>query len=270
MRPLDADTYRRISTLMYQHVGLKLNDAKLALVASRLAPRIQQLGLDGFDEYYWRIAGIEDDGELQVAIDLLTTNETYFFREPAHFRLLEQELRTRRSRSLALWSAASSFGDEAYSLAMLLADLHAQGVIGPNFSILGTDISDRVLRSARDAVYPDVRLREVTPERLRRYCLCGEGDSEGLVKIRPELTQHVRFGRLNLCEPIENLGPFDAIFLRNVLIYFDAPSKQQIVARVVRQLRQGGWLFTGHSESLSGVSADLRQERPSMYRRVPA
>jgi chemotaxis protein methyltransferase CheR len=111
-----------------------------------------------------------------MAVDLLTTNETYFFREPAHFELLEQELRAQAAAPAAVWSAASSFGDEAYSTAMLLSDLQQQGRIGPDWSILGTDISDRVLRSASEAVYPEDRLRHVSPERLKRYCLRGEGD----------------------------------------------------------------------------------------------
>src|SRR5476651_325673 len=163
MQSLCDATYQEISSLMYSAVGLSFSDSKKALVSSRLAPRIQRLGLGGFEEYLSLIAGNQDGGEFQMAVDLLTTNETYFFREPAHYELLQGELIAGRPRSLSVWSAASSFGDEAYSTAMLLSDLQQQGTIGSDWSILGTDISDRVLRSACDAIYPEDRLRNVTP-----------------------------------------------------------------------------------------------------------
>jgi chemotaxis protein methyltransferase CheR len=192
---------------------------------------------------------LEDESqaaEFQVAVDLLTTNETYFFREPAHYELLEQELARKRPASLRVWSAASSFGDEAYSTAMLLADLQTQGRIGDDWSILGTDISDRVLRSASQAIYPQERLRNVSPERLKRYCWRGEGEAEGLSQIQPKLREHVRFGQLNLCVPIDDIGPFDVVFLRNVLIYFDPPTKAEVVDRVLATLKTGWPVFSWH------------------------
>jgi chemotaxis protein methyltransferase CheR len=147
--------FKRISEIMYQAAGLSFNDSKKSLIQSRLLPRIQRIGAGSFANY---IAMLEDESqaaEFQMAVDLLTTNETYFFREPKHYELLEQELASRKSRApLAVWSAASSFGDEAYSTAMLLADMQMQGRIGPDWSILATDISHRVLLSAKEAVYP--------------------------------------------------------------------------------------------------------------------
>ena len=159
MATLNDETFRRITELMYGAVGLSFADGKKPLVSSRLAPRIQRLGLDSYEDYLALIDGPEDGGEFQVAVDLLTTNETYFFREPAHYALLEAELSATKPRALSVWSAASSFGDEAYSTAMLLADLQQQGRIGSDWRILGTDISDRVLRSATEAIYPLERLR---------------------------------------------------------------------------------------------------------------
>jgi chemotaxis protein methyltransferase CheR len=202
MQAMSDHTYRCITDLMYSSIGLSFNESKKPLVTSRLASRVERLGLDGFEDYFALISGTQDGGEFQMAVDLLTTNETYFFREPAHYELLESELTATKPRSLAVWSAASSFGDEAYSTAMLLAELEQKGRIGSDWQILGTDISDRVLRSAGEAVYPADRLRNVSPERLRRYCLRGEGESEGLVQIQPALRQHVRFGQLNLCEAL--------------------------------------------------------------------
>jgi len=249
MLTLRDETYRDISQLMYEAIGLSLNDSKKSLVASRLGPRIQKLGLDTYEDYLALICSPSDGGEFQMAVDLLTTNETYFFREPAHFQLLEQELSRTRPKQLAIWSAASSFGDEAWSTAMLLADLQQHGRIGSDWSILGTDISDRVLRSAIEAVYPEDRLRHVSPERLKRYCLRGEGAYEGMASIQDKLRSHVKFGQLNLCRPIEALGPFDVVFLRNVLIYFDAPTKREVVDRVLSCLKPGGLFFLGTADA---------------------
>ena len=265
---LSAAVFERICALMHSTVGLSFSDSKKPLVSSRLSPRIQRLGLDSFEDYARLIEGGEDPAEFQVAVDLLTTNETYFFREPAHYELLERELARTRPQRLAVWSAASSFGDEAYSTAMLLADMAQQGRIGKDWSILGTDISDRVLSSASHAVYPQDRLRGVSPERLKRYCLRGEGESEGLVQIQDKLREHVRFGQLNLCAPIENLGPFDVVFLRNVLIYFDPPTKRAVVDSVLGQLRPGGLFFIGTAEGRVACDTPISVLAPGAFRKA--
>ena len=268
MATLSDRTYRDITALMHEAVGLSFHESKKPLVSSRLAPRIQRLGLDGFDDYLALISRPDDGGEFQVAVDLLTTNETYFFREPAHFELLADELARSKPPATAVWSAAASFGDEAYSTAMLLADLATQGRIGADWRILGTDISDRVLRSAMQAVYPEDRLRGVAPERLRRHCLRGEGESAGLVQIHPRLREHVRFGQLNLCAPIEAIGPFDVVFLRNVLIYFDAATKRAVVDRVLTQLRPGGLFFIGTAEGRVACDTPLKPLAPGAFRKL--
>ena len=270
MAILHDDTYRQISELMYDSIGLSFNDSKKPLVSSRLAPRIQRLGIDDFEQYLELISSNDDGGEFQMAVDLLTTNETYFFREPAHYKLLEDELSSTRPRTLAVWSAASSFGDEAWSTAMLLADLQQQGRIGDGWSILGTDISDRVLRSATEAIYPEDRLRNVSPEQLKRYCLRGEGPSEGLAQINPKLQSRVRFGQLNLCRPLDDVGLFDVIFLRNVLIYFDAKTKSEVVDRVLAQLRPGGLFFIGTAEGRVPCKTPLQSLAPGAFRKPAA
>ncbi len=268
MDALRDDTFRKITGLMYDTIGLSFAESKKPLVSSRLASRVQRLGMSAFEEYLALIASDNDGGEFQMAVDLLTTNETYFFREPAHFEILTTELIRLKGQPLSVWSAASSFGDEAYSVAMLMADMQQQGRIGNTWSILGTDISDRVLRSASEAIYPEDRLREVSPERLRRYCLRGEGPSAGLVQISPKLTERVRFGQLNLCQPIEDIGPFDVIFLRNVLIYFDAQTKRDVVDRVLTQLRPGGILFLGTAEGRVPCNTPLQTIAPGAFRKV--
>jgi chemotaxis protein methyltransferase CheR len=268
MHTLHDQTFRRISALMHSAIGLSFADSKKPLMTSRLAPRVRDLGLAGFDEYLALISRPDDGGEFQMAVDLLTTNETYFFREPAHFDLLAQEIMQTGLRTPQIWSAAASFGDEAWSVTMLLADLQQQGRVSGDWGVLATDISDRVLRSARQAIYPADRLRNVSPERLRRHCLQGVDESAGLVQIHPRLHPRVRFGQLNLCQPIETLGPFDIVFLRNVLIYFDLPTKCEVVDRVASQLRPGGLLFIGTAEGRVPCKTALQVLAPGAFRKL--
>jgi chemotaxis protein methyltransferase CheR len=269
MDALREDTFRALSQLMHETIGVHFTSAKMPLVASRLGPRIQKLGLGGYDDYLGLISGSGDTGgEFQMAVDLLTTNETYFFREPAHYTLIEQEILRSKPLALSVWSAAASFGDEAYSTAMLLADLQQRGALGSDWRILGTDISDRVLRSAVEAVYPEDRLRNVPPERLRRHCLRGSGDAAGLVQISPKLRERVRFGQLNLCQDIEDIGPFDIVLLRNVLIYFDTATKAAVVDRVLTQLRPGGLFFIGIAEGRVACRTPLQAMGPGAFRKT--
>jgi chemotaxis protein methyltransferase CheR len=267
MAELSEQAFHDISALMHARVGLSFGDNKKPLVSSRLAARVQRLGLADFGAYARLLHSDTQGDELQMAVDLLTTNETYFFREPAHYELLERELVQTRPRGLAVWSAAASYGDEAYSTAMLLADLEQRACIGRDWQILGTDISDRVLRSAVQAVYPQERLRHVTPEQLKRHCLYGEGESQGLVQMQPKLRERVRFGQLNLCQPITDLGPFDVVFLRNVLIYFDGPTKAAVMDRVLAQLRPGGLFFIGTAEGRVPCNTPLQVLAPGAFRK---
>lgn len=270
MLALDDRTFRAFADLMYKAAGLSFTPNKKPLVASRLGTRVQKLGLSGYGEYFTLLARDAGGEEMQVALDLLTTNETYFFREPAHFTLIEQEIVRSRPLSMSVWSAASSFGDEAYSCAMLLADLQQRGQLGSDWRVLGTDISDRVLRSAVEGVYPEDRLRHVSPERLRRHCLRGSGESAGLVQVRPALRERVKFGQLNLCLPIEDLGPFDIVLLRNVLIYFDAETKVEVVDRVLEQLRPGGLFFLGTAEGRVPCRTPLETLAAGAFRKAAA
>lgn len=264
---LQDDAFKRIASLMYDAIGIAFGENKRHLVSSRLAPRIQRLGIPSYEAYLSMITGDPQGEEMQVAIDLLTTNETYFFREPAHFELLERELRQRRPQSVEVWSAACSFGDEAFSIAMLLDDLQRTGHVGETWSVLGTDVSDRVLRRASAAVFPEERLRAVSRERLRRHCLRGEGDSAGLVSIAGPIRERVRFGWTNLCRPVDTLGPFDVVFLRNVLIYFDQDTKREVVDRVVSRLRPGGLFFVGTAEGRVPCSQRLEPLVPGAFRK---
>ena len=254
---------------MYDAVGLSFNGTKKTLIQSRLAPRIQKLGLDSFADYLALMEDPAEAAEFQMAVDLLTTNETYFFREPKHYELLQQWLPSYPDKGdLRVWSAAASFGDEAFSTAMLLSDLQISGRIGPNWSILATDISHRVLLSAKEAIYPQDRLREVDHERLRRYCLRGEGASEGQVLMQDKIRSRVQFGQLNLCKPFSGIGPFDVVFLRNVLIYFDPPTKVDVVDRVLTTLKPGGLFFLGTAEGRVPCKTRLQSVIPGAFRKL--
>ncbi|KAF0813950.1 Chemotaxis protein methyltransferase [Andreprevotia sp. IGB-42] len=266
-RALEAndDEMRLFQQLFKQHIGMHLPQSKKALLCSRLSKRLNELGLNSFRAYYEVIAAPTAAEERQRAIDLITTNETYFFREPRHFDFLRAQVLPKASRTepLRIWSAASSTGEEGYSIAMLLdAERH-----DAPWEVYGSDISQRVLRFARRGVYPMGRGEHIPPDYLKRYCLRGNGAYAGQFLVEQRLRECVQFGQLNLTDLPRHLGPFDVIFLRNVIIYFDMPTKTQVVQSVVQHLKPGGWLLVGHSESLHGMALPLQMHAPSIYRK---
>ncbi|WP_457350318.1 CheR family methyltransferase [Roseateles sp. P5_D6] len=264
---LREDTYVRLGGLMQENLGLGFATAKRTVVASRLATRLQRLGLDSYEAYVALIATADDGGEFQMAVDLLTTPENHFFRELMHFDLLESELSRVRPQRPRLWSASTSFGDEAYSLAMLLADLQQAGRVGADWLVLGTDINERRLRSAAEGLYPQAQLRQVTPERLRRYGLGGDPASTGLVQMQAGLRERVRFERHDLRAPLHGAQGFDAIWLRQVLVYFDAATRQTVLAQVLARLHPGGLFFVGTAEQGLVTTPGLDALAPGVFRK---
>ena len=265
---LKPGEFRQISELAYERFGLDLKRGKEALVAARLGKKLRQRGFQSFSEYYRHVVSDATGEALVELIDSLTTNHTSFLRERAHFEVLARAAREEfpNIRTLEIWSAACSSGEEPYSISMCLADaLHRAG--GKAFRILATDISTRVLALARRAVYPAERFRELPEAWRRAYLLRGEGECRGFYKIKPEIAQPVEFKRLNLIEPFADQRLFHVIFCRNVMMYFDKPTQQDIVQRLSRRIEPGGYLFVGHSESLTGVEHELRYVRPAVYRR---
>jgi len=262
---LDKHSFARIAGLMRSTIGLAYPPAKMPLMSSRLSPRIQRLGLPDFEAYARLIEGPEDGGEFQMAVDLLTTNETYFFREPKHFDLLRKQALAARTRSdsFRVWSAASSSGEEAYSIAMVLADCLEERP----WEIVGSDISTRVLERARTGHYVEARTRNIPPPYLKRFCLKGTGKQAGTVLVERGLRGRVSFVQVNLNEALPQLGRFDVIFLRNVMIYFNNDTKRQVVARVLDLLKPGGHFLIGHSESLNDINSAVEQVAPSIYRK---
>jgi chemotaxis protein methyltransferase CheR len=253
--------------LMSELAGVRLPSNKQGLVSSRLERRLRERGLHRFGDYFRLITSGEDPAELQRALDLLTTHETFLFREPGHFDFLAGQVLPRAGTAVPFraWSAAASSGEEAYSIAMVLMD--RLGAARP-WEVFGSDISTEVLEAAREGVYRAERLDQLPPAYLRGYCLRGVGRREGTIRIAAPLRERVRFAQINLNGCLPELGSFDVIFLRNVLIYFEPDARREVVERLAQRLKPGGWLFVGHSESLNGVCGRLRQERPTIYRRV--
>ena len=255
--------FARFQQLILRCAGISLTASKKALVAGRLAKRLKYHGLSTYADYY-RLLSTRDD-EMQVAIDLLTTNETYFYREPKHFDWLRDRVLPAhpQGRPLRVWSAACSSGEEPYTLAMLLGEQWGERA----WEVFGSDISSRVLDKARSGLYPLQGARGVTPAMLRSHCLKGVGAQDGWFLIDPALRQRVHFAQINLNEKLPDVGEFDVIFLRNVMIYFQAETKRQVVSRLLAKLRRGGTFIIGHSESLNGIADGLELQAPSVYRK---
>lgn len=260
---LSDSEFSLFQKMIYDVAGIHLTDVKKTLVSGRLAKRVKHLGLDSYGDYF-QLLRKPGSNELQIAVDLLTTNETFFFREKKHFDFLRDKvLPDWDGRMRRLWSAASSSGEEAYTLAMVMAE-HARH---DSWEIVGTDISSRVVEKAQRGHYPLERADNIPRHLLSRYCLKGVGSQEGTFIINDGLRSRTRFCHANLKADLTSLGSFDVIFLRNVMIYFDMPTKQQIVARLIMQLKPGGYMMVGHSESLNGVSRALTPVAPSIYRK---
>lgn len=247
--------------MIYEAAGINMSSAKKALVGGRLAKRVKHYKLESYGDYF-KLLSSPSSSEFQIAVDLLTTNETFFFREPKHFDFLKEKvLPSWGAGSRRLWSAASSSGEEAYTMAMVMAE-HA---LTYDWEIVGSDLSTRVLERAQGAHYAIERADKIPSNYLSNYCLKGVGSQEGTFIICKSLRQRVNFVHANLKSDLSHLGAFDVIFLRNVLIYFDLATKQKVINRLLRQLKSGGYLMIGHSESLHGVTESLQTVQPSIY-----
>lgn len=252
-------------TFIYDHAGISLAPAKHVMVSSRLSKRLNYYQLQTFSQYFQLAMNPENAQEFQMLVNILTTNETYFFREPKHFDYLRDEiLKPWRGSSLRVWSAASSSGEEAYSIAMSLSE----NLGARDWDILGTDLSTTVLQKARQGVYPMGRLELLDPQLLEKYCLKGVRSQEGTFRISEKLRKRTSFKQLNLMKSLPSgIGAFDVIFLRNVLIYFDNETKKHVVERILSALKPGGHFFIGHSETLNGIAEQLEMVKPSIYKK---
>jgi chemotaxis protein methyltransferase CheR len=248
--------FERVRKLIYHHAGIALNESKVEMVYSRIAKRLRTLHMNSFKPY---LDMLEDDAhpEWEHFVNALTTNLTEFFREPHHYPVLADLALRTKHRPFRVWSAACSTGEEPYSLAMTLCD--AFDTVAPPVTILATDLDTGVLSKAREGIYSEERISDLDMEHLRRYFLRGKGGKEGMVRMRSEIRSLITFHQLNFLAPDWDVrGPFEAIFCRNVLIYFDKPTQYQVLKRLAERMAPGGLLFAGHSESLL-YAADLFQ-----------
>lgn len=264
---LSEEQYARISRTMRTLCGISLSLGKEGLVRARLTKRLRALRMSSFEQYLRYMDGDKSGEELSGMIDALTTNKTDFFRGPQHF----DYLRTRvlpdliaENRKIRIWSAGCSSGEEPFSIAILLKeempDIHRRDV-----RVLATDISRRMLEVARRAVYEEDALREVPPPLLKKYFSPAGAQAPHTYRVKDDVRELVRFARLNLVGEWPMKGPFNVIFCRNVMIYFDRPARQRLVKRLWSLLEPGGHLFVGHSESLTAFFHQFSYVQPAVY-----
>ena len=264
--PITDIEFALFQRLIYKIAGISLSDAKKVLLVGRLTRRLKVYDFVTFSQYYKMLASGEHPGEVQTMVDLLTTNETYFFREPKHFEFLRDEIIRKRNNPAAfrVWSAASSSGEEIYTLAMVLAE----NLPNTPWEVVGSDISTRVLEKAATGHYSLERTGGIPPGFMAKYCLKGVRSNAGTFLIAPELRKKTSFHQINLMNPITaNIGEFEVIFLRNVMIYFDLETKAKVVHNLLPRLKSGGHLIIGHSETLNGITDRVEAVRPTIYRK---
>ncbi|HVU15749.1 MAG TPA: protein-glutamate O-methyltransferase CheR [Candidatus Didemnitutus sp.] len=266
-----------IRTLVYEHSRINLGPDKRELVSARLGKRLRETQAPSIRDYCGLLQGPQRDEELSHLIDAISTNHTFFFREGAHFDFVRshivpemmQRQRTERWSRFYAWSAACSSGEEPYSLAITLTE--ALQNTGWPWHIECTDISHRILEKAKNAIYREDVIAKLPPACAKSYFQRGVGPQHGNYRVRAALRQNVRFQQLNLLDgppPFQDL--FHVIFCRNVMIYFDRPTQEELVNKLARRLVPGGYLLVGHSESLTAIKHPLQTVRPAIYRRPPA
>ena len=261
--------FRRVQKLIYDHAGISLSDSKQELVYSRLSRRLRATGTRSFEEY---LGLLERNGvaEWEAFTNALTTNLTSFFREPHHFPLLAEHMRKRAGKGpYSIWCSAASTGEEPYTIAMTAVD--AFGSFTPPVTIIATDLDTNVLETAKSGIYPLARVEKLPADLVKRFFLRGTGNQEGYVRVRPELRDMITFRQVNLLDrswPIRE--PLDAIFCRNVMIYFDKQTQLEILKKFVPLLRQDGLLFAGHSESFYHAEAYFKLRGKTVYELSPA
>jgi chemotaxis protein methyltransferase CheR len=264
---LSEGQFLKICEIVYKACGINLKKGKEALVRARLMKRLRAIKVAGVDEYLHYIESKEGRRELALFIDAMTTNKTSFFRESDHFDYLrDQILPELKGHRLRFWSAACSSGEEPYTLGMWLKE-HMLDIESKDLLILATDISKQMLDKARLAVYPQVTLQDLPSPQFKKYFSKLNGQHSGSFQVVKDVRKLVRLSWLNLLESWPMKGPFNVIFCRNVMIYFDRPTQQILINRFWELLEPGGYLFVGHSEGLSAIKHKFRYMRPATYRK---
>lgn len=269
---LTKGQFEKFAILIYNVCGIRLSGAKKTMLTSRLVSRLRALGMVDFNEYYAHVTGVGGEAEVICMIDAVSTNKTDFFREDSHFSFLIDYivplfLKNPKGQSapFRIWSAGCSSGEEPYTMAMVLAE-YVKSHPRFDFSILGSDISTRILEAARAGIYKDTKVAHIPKELLHRYLLRGRGKNKGQHRLVPELQQKVVFQRINFTDaafPLDSL--FDVIFCRNVIIYFDRKTQRQLFRKLYAQLKTGGHIFLGHSEVMPEMDVGFEKVNPTVY-----
>lgn len=268
---LSEKDFDRLSKFIYSVAGIKLPPAKRIMLQSRLQKRLRELDITDFTTYADYVLSAQgQQDELVHMLDVVSTNKTDFFREPVHFEFLRTEVLPQFCdgqglRTLKIWSAGCSSGEEPYTIAMVVSEFLADKP-GLDFNILGTDISTKMLASATNAVYKEERVENIPLETKKKYFLRSKDRTHPTVRIIPALRNKVRFQRLNFMDENYRVSDtFDVIFCRNVLIYFDRPTQESVIRKLCQKLKPGGYFFLGHSESVMNMDLPLRQIRPTIF-----
>ena len=264
---MDKHTFDQFRKVVYEKSGITLHDGKEALVIARVGKRMRALGMDNFKQYLEMVLNDHTGSEIVQLLDVISTNVTFFFREPPHFDFLAQQIKTMvqaGQSKIRIWCAASSSGEEPYSIAMTF--LENSSNFRGDIRILATDISTRVLKLAMEGVYTKEKLEKVPPLLRDRYFEHLKGDTGNRFGVKGNAKQLIKFARLNLAQtPFPMHGPFDIVFCRNVMIYFDNDIRKKLLDEVYRLLKPGGFLIVGHAESLTGMLCNLKSIKPSIY-----
>jgi chemotaxis protein methyltransferase CheR len=266
--------FKKLSDFVYTNFGIQLPLAKKIMVQSRLRPRLVANNMSSFKDYCSKVLNEKTTSpEVIAMIDLLSTNKTDFYRESAHFDFmtktaLPEFIAQNNGDKLKVWSTASSSGEEIYTIAFVIEEFIAQ-TKKFNYEILGTDISTRILQKARMAIYDNERVDVVPMALKKKYLLRSKDPSKQLVRVIPQLRSHAKFARLNLMDDQYDVPDiYDIIFCRNVLIYFDRQTQEKVINKICRHLKKGGYLFLGHSESITGYNVPLKQLNPAIYQKL--
>lgn len=267
---LTDDSFNYITSLLYDYAKINLTERKRSLVVARLSKRIRSLHLNSFEEYIDLLKdGEKGQVEFQNMVDALSTNFSHFFREPYHFDFLNQEILPNLDyNTLHLWSAASSTGQEIYSILMTLLEYERLNKMKLKSNLYASDISSEVLRQASSGIFPRKDVEKINEVFRKRYFLSGTGEKEDRVKVKNALIKRIKFFKLNLMDSDYKLPSMDVIFLRNVIIYFDKETKINLIDKMYDALKPGGFLFLGHSETLSGMSDKFRIVGKTIYQRI--
>jgi len=275
VQDLSPASFARLAKYITDELGIKMPESKASMIQSRLLRRARELGLGSVEEYGEYFFASAHAEEREQFINAVTTNKTDFFREPAHFEFLvrtvlpamPRDASSRFGLSIKAWSAGCSSGEEPYTLAMVLNE-YGVGKPGFDYGILATDVSTRVLERARSGIYPESLIAPVPPDLRRKYLWRSRAKTEAQVRVVPDLRRRITFHQLNFMDEDYSIRDiFDFVFFRNVMIYFDRPTQEAVIAKICRNLAPGGYLFVGHSESLAGLDVPVKLVQTSVFRK---